>query len=123
MGFTDPNKIFLRPLHLDEILAAYPEDSTIVAAVTTVKADLLALINSGVSDLTDPDNPIVFPARTTVDGKCGGNGYYSKQDDTGNEDDANIKRLCNSCGAWGYVETANVPAKTWSLSEEPKTEV
>lgn len=123
MGFTDPNKIFLRPLHLDEILAAYPEDSTIVAAVTTVKNDLLAIINSGVGDVTDPDNPIIFVARTVVDGKCGGNGYYSKEEDTHNPDDADTKRLCNSCGAWGYTVEKNVPQKTWTLTEEPKTEV
>ncbi|MBS1988743.1 hypothetical protein JST56_07195 [Candidatus Dependentiae bacterium] len=123
MGFTNPNKIFIRPLHLQEIIDAYPVGSTEATTAASIKADLEALINSGVNDVTDPDNPIIFDARTIVDAKCGGNGYYSKQEDTQNEADADVKRLCNSCGAWGKVSVSNTPIKTWTVSEEPKTEV
>lgn len=116
------NKTFVRPLHLDELIAMYGAGET-KDVLIAVKADLVARINDGHEALEDGiESMTEFVARTIVDGKCDGAGTYSKKDDTQNEDDANIRIPCNGCGSWGYVTDSNTVIKTWTNVEPVKTE-
>lgn len=115
----DLNKVFVRPLHLDELIAMYDAGET-KTVLEAVKTDLVARINAG--HAAEP--PITaFTARTITDGRCAGLGWYPKSNDTLDSGDDEVKRLCSSCGAFGRVEATNVVQRIWQTTEEPPTEL
>lgn len=119
----DLNKIFSKPLNFEEALVWYEGNTEVTDVLNTIITDLKALITSG--HVADGEaDPVIteFAARPTVDGKCLGAGFISKEKVTRNPADVDIKVLCDGCGAWGQTTDTNVPYQDWTLYEAPKTE-
>lgn len=120
----DLNKVFVRPLHIKELLAMYAGNTEITDPLNTILADLNERVTAGHAASGEGEIPVitVFAARTETDGKCLGEGWFSKKEITGDDADLETKVLCDGCGAWGKSTAANTPTKTWSNYEPPKSE-
>lgn len=93
-----------------------PTDQDVVDALNKVKTDFLTAIQAGQTG---------FTARSQWHARCQGKGYYPKSQDTGDSTDADIRKLCPGCQAYGYISNtiSDIPVNNFPNTDEYPDEI
>lgn len=106
---------------------------TIILDAADLKSDITDAVNDGLPDsltasstvhsildqITSEIKSAIATVHTVIDGRCGGEGRYSKVNDTGNEEDVDKVIHCRTCDGYGRVDSAEEgkPQVTWPEKE------